>query len=102
MTTANSIKNINTLVCGLLQNLVPTMLPNGVQQGRYWVALNPTRLDTKLGSFKINLDTGKWADYATGDSGGDVISLAAYLYGERQGDAAQLVASMAGVAANDR
>jgi hypothetical protein len=43
------------------------------------VALNPTRSDTKSGSFKINLKTGKWGDFATGDRGGDLIALWAYI-----------------------
>lgn len=51
----------------------------GVIQGNEFKAYNPTRNDAHLGSFKINLATGKWADFATGDSGGDLISLFAYL-----------------------
>jgi hypothetical protein len=37
---------------------------------------------------------GVWADFATGDSGGDPISLAAYLFGLRQGEAARKLAEM--------
>jgi hypothetical protein len=36
--------------------------------------------DQNPGSFSINVRTGRWADFATGDKGGDVISLAAYLF----------------------
>ncbi len=42
-------------------------LPDGRQQGCEWVALNPRRNDSHLGSFKVNLRTGRWADFATGD-----------------------------------
>lgn len=101
MTTSNQIKQLNSIVKGLLHSLIPSMLPHGIRQGQHWVALNPTRADTKRGSFKVHLETGKWADYATGDGGGDVVSLAAYLYRERQGEAAKLVASMAGVSLHD-
>ena len=59
--------------------LLASWLPDGKQVGREWVALNPTRADRKAGSFKINMDTGRWADFATGDKGGDPISLYAYL-----------------------
>jgi hypothetical protein len=50
------------------------------------------RADRHLGSFKINLRTGRWADFATGDAGGDLISLRAYLDGIRQGEAARRIA----------
>ncbi|PPD29304.1 MAG: hypothetical protein CTY20_06870 [Hyphomicrobium sp.] len=72
-------------------------LPNGRREGREWVALNPTRNDRHLGSFRINLSSGKWADFATGDAGGDLISLAAYLTGTRQSIAARNLADMLGV-----
>jgi hypothetical protein len=52
---------------------------HGKREGHEWVALNPTRSDTKSGSFKINLKTGKWGDFATGDRGGDLIALWAYI-----------------------
>ena len=40
--------------------------------------LVPRRADHRKGSFKINLTTGRWSDFATGDAGGDLVSLAAY------------------------
>ena len=55
-------------------------LPDGKRVGGEWVARNPTRADRKPGSFSINLTTGAWADFASGDAGGDVISLFAYLF----------------------
>ena len=60
------------------------------------VVRNPTRNDRGPGSFKINLRSGKWADFATPDKGGDVISLAAYLSGLRQTEAARRLADMLG------
>jgi putative DNA primase/helicase len=61
------------------------------------VALNPTRTDRRLGSFKINIRTGRWADFATGDKGGDPISLVAYLEGVSQAEAARRLARMLGL-----
>jgi hypothetical protein len=61
------------------------------------VARNPTRRDRHLGSFRINLETGRWADFATGDKGGDAVSLAAYLFHLSQGEAARRVGRMLGV-----
>lgn len=54
-------------------------LPSGKLEGCEFVALNPLRLDNNAGSFRINIQTGKWADFATLDKGGDLISLYAYL-----------------------
>ena len=45
----------------------------------------------------INVRTGRWADFATGDKGGDVISLAAYLFQCRQIEAARTLAATLGV-----
>jgi hypothetical protein len=40
----------------------------------------PRRADRNLGSFRVRLDTGRWADFALSDArGGDLISLLAYL-----------------------
>ncbi len=58
---------------------VKDWLPNGRQDGDEWVALNPTRADEHAGSFKVNLSTGAWGDFATNDEGGDAVSLYAYL-----------------------
>ena len=71
-------------------------LPQGRMDGNEWVALNPKRPDHRLGSFKVNLATGRWGDFADGAAGGDLISLAAYLFGMRQRDAAIRVAEMVG------
>jgi hypothetical protein len=49
---------------------------------------NPNRDDKRLGSFRISLRTGRWADFATEDRGGDIISLYAFLHRLRQSDAA--------------
>lgn len=63
--------------------------------------LNPMRADKRYGSFSINRRTGRWAEFATGDKGGDLISLAAYLTGQRQIDAAKELAAMLGVTLDD-
>lgn len=74
-----------------LPTLVRHWLPAGHRQGPEWVALNPLREDSHPGSFKINLNNGRWADFATGDRGGDVVSLVAYLRGVPQSKAARLL-----------
>jgi len=43
------------------------------------------------------LRSGRWADFATDDKGGDVISLAAYLSGLSQAEAARELARALGI-----
>lgn len=72
-------------------------LPDGERCAGEWVARNPRRSDRHLGSFKVNLRNGRWGDFATGDAGGDLISLAAFLFVLKQDDAARRIAEMLGV-----
>lgn len=58
--------------------LLARWLPDGRTLGKEFTARNPCRRDRHDGSFKVNLCTGKWADFATDARGGDAISLAAY------------------------
>ena len=74
--------------------LLERWLPGGKWEGREYVVKNPTRADGAPGSFKINAKTGKWADFATGDSGGDLIGLRALLDQAPLVEAAKLIASL--------
>jgi hypothetical protein len=69
-------------------NFIRNLLPNGEVEAGEFIALNPTRLDKRLGSFRINTITGKWSDFATNDRGGDLIALYAYLKGVSNYEAA--------------
>lgn len=62
--------------------LLREWLPDGKksENGAEWIALNPMRSDNKAGSFSINIASGKWGDFASGDQGGDLVSLYAYLF----------------------
>ena len=88
---------INSRALPMLPSIVRRWLPGGRWQGTEWVALNPRRVDRHFGSFRVNLRSGKWADFATGDRGGDIVSLAAYLAGCSQIEAARRLAEMLGV-----
>ncbi|NUB09723.1 hypothetical protein FW320_26630 [Azospirillum sp. Vi22] len=88
---------INLAALAALPALLARWLPGGHREGHEYVALNPRRDDHRPGSFRINLNTGKWADFATDDRGGDVVSLAAYLGGLSQAEAARNLAEMLGV-----
>ena len=88
---------INRAALTHLPALLRRWLPEGRLDGREYTSCNPMRTDRRPGSFKINVETGCWADFATGDKGGDVVSLAAYLAGIGQADAAHKLASMLGL-----
>lgn len=81
---------LNATLLPQLPALVKQWLPTGRAAGAEWTALNPRRHDRRPGSFRVNLRSGRWADFATGEGGGDPVSLYAYLYtGGRQGAAAR-------------
>ena len=88
---------INQAALALLPTLLRRWLPDGCIRGHEYVARNPRRTDRHPGSFLINLNTGRWADFACDAKGGDVISLAAYLCQSRQIEAARRLADMLGV-----
>jgi hypothetical protein len=88
---------IANLALGHAETLVRRWLPDGRREGAEWVALNPTRDDHHKGSFKINLRTGRWSDFATSDAGGDLIALASYLYDLDQTEAARKIALALGI-----
>jgi hypothetical protein len=91
---------VNRAALGRLPDILARWLPGGRVEGREYVVRNPRRRDQRLGSFKINLATGRWADFATGDKGGDPVSLAAYLADSSQVEAARRLAAMLGIAAD--
>ena len=87
-------KHLNRQLIPYSLQLLEQLLPGGILENREYITLNPTRLDKNLGSFRINVYTGKWADFATGDKGGDFISLFAYVKGISQTEAALAVQAM--------
>ncbi|MCI5049236.1 MAG: hypothetical protein MRY32_02755 [Rickettsiales bacterium] len=80
--------------------IVERWLPGGkfhAHASDEYVALNPKRSDNRLGSFKVNMSSLLWADFATSDSGKGLISLAAYLFDLSSYQAALQLAQMIGV-----
>lgn len=92
---------INRSALASLPALLGRWLPDGRLVGREYEARNPRRADRRPGSFKVNVNTGKWADFACDAKGGDVVSLAAYLSGTGQAEAARALAGMLGVRGHD-
>ena len=80
-----------------IRSLAERWLPHTRMSGSNLMALNPTRVDKSIGSFGINVRTGAWADFATDDAGGDIISFYAYLHCKSQIEAARELADILGV-----
>ena len=91
---------VNQAALARLDEILHRWLPDGHVVGGEYVARNPTRADRRPGSFKINVYTGRWVDFATGSRGGDPVSLAAYLAGCGQAEAARELAAMLGMTAD--
>lgn len=97
MTTLIDFDGINHAAKAGARTLLQALIPGGKFRSLEYVVKNPTRNDREPGSFNINYRTGVWKDFATGDGGGDFVSLVAYLRGCGQGDAAHELAKRLGV-----
>jgi hypothetical protein len=87
---------VNDAALARFSTVLAAFLPGGRREGREWVAKNPTRPDKAAGSFKVNIATAKWADFSTGDRGGDPVSLVAYVCALPQREAAIRLAEALG------
>ena len=94
---SNIFADVNAAATGRIQDLAEGWVSKSHIRGDNLFALNPTRPDRKPNSFCINIRTGVWADFATGDSGGDIISYYAYIFGLSQIEAARELADQLGV-----
>lgn len=78
-----------------LDPLCRRWLPGGKRVGMEWTCGS---LKGEAGSScRVNLRTGRWADFATGQRGGDPVSLAAAVAGIGQAEAARNLARMLGL-----
>ncbi|GAC22511.1 hypothetical protein GMES_0201 [Paraglaciecola mesophila KMM 241] len=80
-------KHLADVALSRSHDVVEHYLPGGKYESDEYVVLNPKRSDSRAGSFKVNMVTGIWSDFATGDKGADLISLVAYVTNQSQGDA---------------
>jgi hypothetical protein len=86
---------VNRAALAALPSVLHKLLPGGMIIGNEYAARNPRRADHNIGSFKVNLRNGKWADFAvSGVAGGDVISLVAYIDDCPQAEAARRLARL--------
>lgn len=88
--TSPDFASVNMAALERYPGLLETWLPGGRMQGQEYVCGS---LQGGSGdSCKVNCGTGKWADFATGEKGGDGISLFASIHGLSQGEAARRLA----------
>jgi hypothetical protein len=102
MMTSIDFKGIAAAALASAKSLLQEWLPGGRFESREYVALNPTRNDRALGSFKINWQTGEWSDFADPNNakGRDLVSLFAYINSLDQGQAARQIAEKLGIPAH--
>ncbi|AXF86659.1 hypothetical protein DTO96_102414 [Ephemeroptericola cinctiostellae] len=91
-----NFKGIARAALNQAESLLRQWLPSGVVNGGEYKSTNPTRSDRSPNSFSVNLHSGLWADFATGDKGCDLIDLYAYLNSVNNGKAAVDVAKLVG------
>ncbi len=71
------------------------VFPGGRVVGGEYEVRNSKRPDRTPGSFRVNLRTGRWADFATpSDRGGDLISLVAWRFDVTQLEAARRLSDL--------
>jgi putative DNA primase/helicase len=92
------IKQVAAAALNSIEVVLNRWCAGGKREGHEYVALNPKRSDSNSGSFKINVNTGAWADFAIDVSGGDLVALVAYLEGVSQFEAAKLLGAFLGIA----
>lgn len=77
--------------------LAEKLIPGGRVEGHEYIMINPLRQDEQLGSFKINITTGQWGDFAANEKGLDIISFVKYVKQfQNMGQAAEYVAQEIG------
>jgi hypothetical protein len=90
---AGEIRRIAVAAGMRATSLVPQWLPGGKREHDEYIVRNPRWHDRTPGSFKINLKTGEWSDFATDDAGGDLVQLRAFLNGNLGQSGAQIAAA---------
>jgi putative DNA primase/helicase len=86
---------VNRAALARLPDVLAHLLPGGRLIGREWTC--GSLAGEPGASCKVNVITGRWADFATGDRGADPISLAAAVWKTSQSEAARRLAALLGV-----
>jgi hypothetical protein len=89
---------VNRAARARAEDVCRRLLPGGARHGNYWAAGDLSGAAGK--SLRVRLEgerAGAWIDNATGDKGGDFVSLAAAVARMSQGEAARSLARMLGM-----
>lgn len=89
-------REINAAALKAFPAIAKRWLPNGKLVGRKWVAKNPNNQRSPTSNIKIELATGRWDDFDTGDHGHGAISLAVFLFNVSPAEAAHGLSNMLG------
>jgi len=101
MSAALDFEGVARAALSACPDLLRRWFPAGTLRGREFVVGN-LRGD-RGDSLSINIDTGRWADFAAGERGGDLVALYAAMHRLSQGEAARrLGAELAVPAASAR
>jgi hypothetical protein len=93
---------VNTAALARLSELLPRLLPGGRIVGAEWHA--GSLRGERGNSLRVRLRgerAGVWCDFATGERGGDPVSLCAAVWGISQVEAARRLAALLGVEGGD-
>ncbi len=94
----NYIKEVAAAALNSIDSVLDHWCAGGKREGHEYVTLNPKRTDSALGSFKVNLTTGAFADFALDDvRGGDLVALVAYIDDLTQFAAAKALGAFLGI-----
>lgn len=93
-----NFQEINSQLLPAFRSLVTQWIPGGQFSGDEYTVRNPVRTDHTPGSFRINIRTGSWSDFACADAkGGDPVSLYAYINNINNGKSAAELARTLGI-----
>ncbi len=94
----NYIKEVAAAALNSIDSVLDHWCAGGKRENHEYVTLNPKRSDSTLGSFKVNLTTGAFADFALDDvRGGDLVALVAYIDDLTQFAAAKALGEFLGI-----
>ncbi|ADW16662.1 hypothetical protein Despr_0482 [Desulfobulbus propionicus DSM 2032] len=88
-------ERVNSAALSHMESLLPELLPGGRISGREYQCGDVTGGPGR--SMSVNIETGKWSDFADTVKGGDPISLVAAVHGCEQGEAARWLESWLGI-----
>lgn len=84
------IARVAAIALAQAEQLLPLWLPGGKRDGHEWRCGDLTGTAGK--SCSVNIRTGAWSDFATGEAGGDLVALYAAIHSMEQGAAARALA----------